>query len=86
MTQEMKLLMALTEALGFEVKKHVDRKEQIVSENEGHMIINARPPHPLAEFRLVGEQGSAAYVRDDNGGYIKQLIKPEISYTVEKVQ
>ncbi len=86
MSQEMKLLEALIDALGFEVHKHIDYREQTVSESEGQMIINARPPHPLAEFSLVGEQGSAAYVRGKKGSYVKQLIKPEISYTVEKVQ
>ena len=85
MSDEMKLIEALCEALGFEVHKRADYKEQIVSESEGHMIINARAPHPLAVFRLVGVQGSAEYERGDNGSYVKRLIKPEISFTVEKV-
>ena len=86
MSNEMKLIEALCEALGFQVNVHLDYKEQTVSETEGHMIIHAKEPHPLAAFTLVGVQGSAEYERGAKGSYVKRLIKPEISYTVEKQQ
>ena len=78
MSEEMKLLMALCDALGFEVVGHVDDKRR----KEKHpppkvLYMDSFPPRVVMTT-------NGAYERDEDGMYTSRLLEPETSYTVTK--
>lgn len=79
MSEEMKLLMAMCEAMGLKVERDVDYQETPVSRFDGHQIIHSPQ---RGSYTLVSQNGG--WVRNDEGGYIRRLINPEISYKVTK--
>ena len=79
MSEEMKLLRALCEALGFEVKVNCDYKERKEAKgaamryNDGH----------LHHDRVLKAEGHTnKLLIDKDGKYTSVLKKPETSYTV----
>lgn len=78
MTDEMKLLTKLCEALGFEVRQTRDYKERKESEREA-MTINRDPSHERG--LRCGAMGRLFI--DEDGCYISVLKKPITDYVVE---
>jgi len=74
MTNEMKLLTALCEALGFEVEVNFNYKRQKTS----HVIRHGGVRHQ--KRRMVTETLSMKLAIDVNGQYETELIKPETTY------
>lgn len=77
MSQEMKLLEALCDALGFEVERMLDYQEQKI------------PPHQHCSRNLgFGEKvsrasvtdGTGKYITDKNGFYTSRLITPIVDF------
>lgn len=82
MTNEMKLLMELCDALGFKVKTNLDRKETKITKHELSSI-NRGWPHN-SRWRIKGLGSTQLMDIDENGMYTKFLIEPEVSYTLTK--
>ena len=74
MSDEMKLLQALCEALGFLVEVETDYQEYSISENES---INNK-------FRMIKLDSDGRYMTDENGSYITKLKHPAIAYKLIK--
>lgn len=72
MSQEMKLLMALTEALGFEVETTLDYQER-----------KTHTPVGL-ECGRVCESDGQGYIRDEHGVYTSRLAAPIVDYKLTK--
>jgi len=79
MSEEMKLLMALCDALGFEVKKHADVKERQETALAAKHHMNH---YAHTDRQLLDINGELAI--DSNGMYTSYLRTPETSYTVNK--
>lgn len=82
MSEEMMLMQALCEALGFKVRRHTNYQETMISEAEGQNIIRWLHRDVTSFTLTVGPDGE--WIKNDDGGYIRKLKEPEISYTVEK--
>ena len=76
MTEEMKLLRALCEALGFDVVVNRDFKERQEPKRSAKFINE----NILGERRITVRNG--AYVLDKDGMYTSRLVEPETSYTL----
>ena len=83
MTDEMKLLMALCEALGFVVEQKQDYKEMPVCRDIGRNMIAGMSYQQNSEYTLKTD-GNNAWSRGDDDGYIRKLRNPEISYKLTK--
>jgi len=87
MTNEMKLLTELCRALGFTVEVTTDYKEQMISQNKGHEIMDIHR-HSVDGYTsdcsvyIVSDGGT--YKRGPNGEYYTRLAKPEITYKLTK--
>lgn len=75
MTDEMKLLMALCDALGFKVETLLDYKEMKVSKSEA-MPYNMGYTNQI--WTLDSNSGELAI--DEDGMYTRMLTNPEVSY------
>ena len=80
MTQEMKLLMALTEALGFEVETTLDYDERkIPPELKDGMLSHGALFG--AKRRLVYNEGYGnGLLIDEDGMYVSRLTTPIVDY------
>ena len=76
MSDEMKLLQALCDALGFLVHVETDYKET----REPHFI---HPEHQSLGKRKF-KSHCAQFIRDEEGGYISMLIDPIVTYKLIK--
>ncbi len=82
MSEEMKLLRALCDALGFEVETNLDYKERKEAK-ENAMKYNRGIP--LMDRRLKCSHANSGHPMldiDKNGMYTSILTEPEISYKV----
>lgn len=75
MSEEMKLLKAICNALMFDVIKHVDYKERKES----------TPPLNRVGDRMFRSHNGAFDI-DEDGMYTSYLIEPETSYTVTPIK
>ncbi len=73
MSNEMKLITALCEALGFEVEQSLDYKET----REKHKL-STMSIHCNIRENVIKSDGS--YDVDGHGNYLVRLIDPEITY------
>lgn len=78
MGNEMKLLMALCDALGFEVETEINY-------HEIDFDIGVTKDEALSclSDRILKTKGGA-YAMNDKGGYISQLESPEVSYKLTR--
>jgi len=83
MSEEMKLITALTEALGFNVVINLDYKERKVSGTEAHQFISLHEIYPDKVWRLETEGTNNVFLKDSDGQYTMALINPETTYAVE---
>ena len=76
--------MALCDALGFEVERTVDYKEQ--SEDIANVsLLSAAQGTPRDNSRiLLTETVSQNFIRTECGGYMSKLIRPIIDYKLTK--
>ncbi len=74
MSEELKLITALCEAMGFDVERTEDYKV----EKTDSLIIPFF--NTYQKRRLVTKKLSTKYKIDNDGMYESELIKPEISY------
>lgn len=87
MTDEMKLLMALCDAMGFDVKRTSDFKGCEISEEEGHSMIQSTIRGHARDYHLEVEGngvGGAAYKRGENNSYFKRLKSPIVDYKLTR--
>lgn len=84
MSNEMKLLMALCDAMGFSVETILDYKEREEGKDAAQKYNKGIGfPNPDGRRLRCGAGGFGDMLeRTDKGGYISQLIQPEISYRV----
>ena len=75
MSDEMKLLEALCEALGFEIKITVDYDERVESPASAEQYFGLRLN---LDRCLASERGE--YVIDEDGNYISRFVSPIVSY------
>jgi len=79
-TNEMKLLMALCDALGFEVEETLDYQEREEAP-ENIKYFNPNIDYPMARGRsLVAKNGE--FERSEHGGYRSRLTSPIIDYKI----
>jgi hypothetical protein len=85
MSKEMKLLMELCSALGFDVETIVDRKERKEHKNTA-MRYNKGPGFPQQDRTLKLEAGDMGMILDidEDGMYTSYLKDPEISYKLTR--
>lgn len=83
MTDEMKLLMAMCDALGFDVVVKSDRKRQPES-TETVQSLHSLRRLTVAHGRYLVSKRSGVLARDDNGNHISELIEPIKTYTVSR--
>ena len=81
MSDEMKLLRALCDALGFEVIKSVDYCER---GEPAHRLVSFQRIRGASNPRSLKVDGHGAYERDADKNYISFLKDPETSYRVER--
>ena len=81
MTEEMKLLYALCDALGFEVNVDIDRCER---GEPAHRLQSFQRIRGVSNPRSLNVDGSGAYERDSDGNYRSRLKVPETSYRLER--
>jgi len=74
MTDEMKLLVAMCDALGFEVEVDADYQRSTTN----HVIDNGGVVHQYR--RMITETLSTKFSKNREGLYMTELIKPLISY------
>ena len=76
MTNEMKLLMAMCDALGFEVETTLDYQETITyrTPQNGHNKAGV----------VFSTDNSGAYIIDDDGKYKLRLETPIVDYKLTK--
>lgn len=84
MSEEMKLITALCEALGFEVEVKRDYDERKVTGTEASRI-NSVIQYPDAIGRALKGAGGV-FQKDDQGLYTSVLIEPIISYKLTRRQ
>ena len=84
MTQEMKLLMALTEALGFEIDTTLDYDEQKESEFGKDGVMNGYINHPRC--MKYNDKHGTGRVMDMDGMYKSMLKAPIVDYKVRDKQ
>ncbi len=82
MTDEMKLLRALCEVLGFKVKVNLDYKRRKEPESSAMRYNNGRPDH---ERVLIAEGFTSKLLIDEEGNYTSKLKVPEISYSLTRI-
>ena len=80
MSDEMKLLMALCDALGFDVKTELDYAERKEHIQPGSLLVEAWPGNP----RRCETDNNGGYIIDSNGNYTTLLKTPITSYVVSK--
>jgi len=85
MSEEMKLLKELCNALGFEVGTIIDRKER-KEHGDNVMRYNKGIGYPEQDRRLLGGKGKHGDMLDidEDGMYTSYLIKPVINYKLTK--
>jgi len=89
MSEEMKLIRALCEALGFEVEKELDYKEESMldvsfnsmNSNYGNGLNHW---HQYSGREFVSAGLGQGYARDSKGERITRLINPITSYKLTK--
>jgi len=79
MSEEMKLLYAMCEALGFDVSVNLDYKERKESQNSAMRYNDGRLDH---DRTLKAEGATNKLIIDKDGKYTSVLKKPETSYVV----
>jgi hypothetical protein len=79
MTQEMKLLMALTEALGFDLEVIIDRKER-KEEKHNAMEYNKGFGFPAKDRILTSTGPHGMLDIDEDGLYTSVLKVPTVDY------
>ncbi len=85
MTNEMKLLMALCDALGYKVETIVDWKESKIDKAESKRLGQLyNPKRKVWRLALTEGRSGLRYEIDEDGMYTKMLIEPETSYTLTK--
>jgi len=82
MTEEMKLLRALCEALGFEVKVNLDYKERKESQNSAMRYNDGRHDH---DRTLKADGPTNKLIIDEEGNYTSVLKVPETSYSLTAI-
>jgi len=94
MSNELKLIEALCEALGFNVVAVKDYQERKITINEAKSLgyiggayitytHGQAVPTTAPQIRKLKTVRGAAFDIDDNGMYTEQLIEPVVSYKVE---
>tara|TARA_R110000851_G_scaffold137978_2_gene274111 strand:+ start:661 stop:975 length:315 start_codon:yes stop_codon:yes gene_type:complete len=87
MTNEMKLLMALCDAMGLEVETIYDSDRREISEVEGHMMIERSRFNDGDSVRLVmtsNRLSQPSCKRGANGSYFTELVQPTVEYKLTK--
>jgi len=88
MSEEMKLLMALCDALGFAVEAEYDYDERKVTGTEASRI-NSNIDYPDYRGRSLrteaGGMGMAVLEKDEQGMYTSYLTSPKTSYKLTKI-
>lgn len=79
MSNEMKLITALCEALGFEVKQTEDYQKR-----KEHGPFPSQLKQPFGNDRQMAVDHDNAYLRYDDGSYVSVLINPIVSYELAK--
>lgn len=82
MTNEMKLITALCEALGFEIKIERDFKERKEGKTNA-MHYQSNIDYPQTMGRRLQHTGQRLKI-DKDGNYTSQLIEPVLSYKLIK--
>ena len=83
MTQEMKLLMALTEALGFEIETTLDYEERKVPAQYKDLLLNTGSHIGVKRMLVYNEgHGNGLYI-DDDGMYASRLTTPIVDYKIK---
>lgn len=80
MSDEMKLLMALCDALGFDVETKYDYKERRISKTHAMQINRGYNVSPKLSLQTNGRHNMLDI--DDDGMYLARLEKPIISYSL----
>jgi len=83
MSDEMKLITALCEALGFDVVKTEDYSGRIENKEIAHRMIED-VSHFLRSDRKLVTDIVCAYLIDSDGNYKSELVKPEVSYKLDR--
>lgn len=80
MTDEMKLIMALCNVLGFDIETKLDYQERRISKSFARAV-NSRIYGNENELTLLCIEGEGQLLDiDENGMYLARLTKPIISY------
>ena len=79
MTNEMKLITALCEALGFEIKTTVDYQRREESPETAEIYFH--PTYGVSNERRL-ETVNGAYVIDEEGYYTSSLVHPVVDFQV----
>tara|TARA_R110002020_G_scaffold436195_1_gene646390 strand:+ start:54 stop:353 length:300 start_codon:yes stop_codon:yes gene_type:complete len=82
MTNEMKLLIALCDALGFEVDTVLDYQEREVSQSDGHKHIERI--NSLSNGNMTLKSFDQEWIRSKDGSYFTMLVIPEVEYKLTK--
>lgn len=85
MTNETKLLMALCEALGFEVEVDLDYMPRKESRDVVLQWIGGYNVDHFKDRRLTVSGPDGSYVIDEDGLYTSLLIDPIVSYRLHKI-
>jgi len=85
LSEEMKLLRSLCEALGFDVTVDFDYQEQKETQEQflKHIDHVRMFPHAHKDRHFITD-GTQAYLIDDEGNYTSELKKPISSYILTK--
>ena len=81
MSEEMKLLMALCDALGFSVKKQKNYKMQAMTVEQ---VDSMKMLQAVNTSDRIVEAHEGKWIRTLDGGYITTLKNPITSYRVQK--
>lgn len=87
MTDEMKLLIAMCDAMGFKAERTVDHREKEVPEEEAVQIlrlITSIGSRTEVRPNVMFIMDAGKYRRGDNKSYFTQLVEPIIDYKLTK--
>ena len=83
MTNEMKLLMAMCDALGFEVETTLDYQEAKITKDQHNSRVH-RTCHQINDDPRVTSHHNGKYVFDEDGMYTTKLRSPIVDYKLTK--
>ena len=84
MSEELKLITALCEALGFKVEIERNYDVRTINKHDARRVSSITDYPDTRGRRLICEDNSTKLLIDDDGQYKSQLIKPILSYKLIK--